>query len=536
MARTEPKKGDQFNEWEILEDSNIGRGGNGSVYKVGNKRGEIAVIKFLHVFENNKQKQAQRYGRFRNEIAVLNQIKDVEGVLPIKDFSLPKDLSKGSAWYVMPLAIPLKEHILGKSPKEKLIIILEVAKILAQLHEREISHRDIKPDNILILGDRLYLADFGLADFPDAEDLTQQGESVGPRWTIAPEMQRDSTNAEGRPADVYSLAKTLWVLIKNDDKCFEGQYESDGIIGIKSFEVNEDSEEFVRKNNRAYLDLLHDLLKQSTNNEPLKRPKISDFISKLSRYISIRDSFALYNSLEWDNLIHKIFPLSLPVRAIWEDSNSIVDILDVIGEKTGLCHVMLPSLGGFHMTRVVPGKENLTAEFVHDERYSYVVKPKRLTFFAPNKNVAWSYFLLETGELNPSGLENDMGKAELVEIPSGEYVNRVHWDSGEYLGNELPENSRLIIRYTRGSFLIVHTRSVYNGIHSGYSAIHEKLGYEEFYEFMRGCSTEMEKMLNQPDILERLEQDTDGLTQDEREDNIRERFGRYFDNKYARYL
>jgi hypothetical protein len=56
------------------------------------------------------------------------------------------------------------------------------------------------------------LGDFGLVDYPGKPEITDRMEILGPRFYIAPEMLIDAEDVDGGPADVYSLAKTLWVL------------------------------------------------------------------------------------------------------------------------------------------------------------------------------------------------------------------------------------------------------------------------------------------------------------------------------------
>src|SRR5699024_5316238 len=103
--------------------------------------------------------------------------------------------------------------------------------------------------------------DFGLVDYPDKEDLTATRESVGPRNTIAPEMKNDAKNSDGKKADVYSLAKTLWMLLTKSPYGFEGTYdESSKIMGLNKFYPNQ------------HLVELNALLYDSTREEPDLRP------------------------------------------------------------------------------------------------------------------------------------------------------------------------------------------------------------------------------------------------------------------------
>jgi serine/threonine protein kinase len=87
-----------------------------------------------------------------------------------------------------------------------------VAETLASLATRGVFHRDIKPENLFRLDGGSVIGDWGLADFPNKEDVTVTYQKLGPLYYIAPEMLLDAKSASPGPADVFSLAKTLWVL------------------------------------------------------------------------------------------------------------------------------------------------------------------------------------------------------------------------------------------------------------------------------------------------------------------------------------
>ena len=91
----------------------------------------------------------------------------------------------------MPLAKPLKSTF-GRDKNRVVSAVVDLGETLCQLHDRGVSHRDIKPDNLLFWENRARLSDFGIADSPDKPDLTGVGQMLGPYWTIAPEMKRVS--------------------------------------------------------------------------------------------------------------------------------------------------------------------------------------------------------------------------------------------------------------------------------------------------------------------------------------------------------
>ena len=160
----------------------------------------------------------------------------------------------------MPLATPLIKCMNGKTPEQIVDVIISVSNILIELHSRDISHRDIKPANILVKDDIIFLCDFGLVEYPTKADITPSRKDVGPHWTIAPEMKRNPSLADGKSADVYSLAKTLWILLTKQEKGFEGQYSVESGIDLRKFIPS------------IYDTPLDNLLHKSTDHEPSNRP------------------------------------------------------------------------------------------------------------------------------------------------------------------------------------------------------------------------------------------------------------------------
>lgn len=203
------KTGDRVGAWTLLH--RIGIGGNGEVWQAERARDDRFALKRLRT----DRKARDRMARFRREISFLLEHRDYPGVLPLIDYDFPEALD-ASAWYVMPLAAPMRDA-LGGDPAPALVVkaIGAVANTLVRLVDEGVAHHDIKPSNLYHNDDEWLLGDFGLVTYPDIEPITKHGRRLGPIDFMAPEMRDSADEADPHAADVYSLAKTLWVLILN---------------------------------------------------------------------------------------------------------------------------------------------------------------------------------------------------------------------------------------------------------------------------------------------------------------------------------
>lgn len=453
-----------FGNWKLIKE--LAHGGNSVVWTVENQlTTEQHVIKLLKKEHDTARK------RFLDEIKIVTENQDNGGVMRILDQANSDDQD---LWYVMPKMQTLNKYLADKPSIVKVNAVLEIAKVLSELHKKGVSHRDIKPQN-LFYQDRFIVGDFGLVDYPDKEEgLTLVGSALGPRWSIAPEMRNNPENASGISADVYSLSKTLWILLTGREKGFEGQYSPTGSIGLGNHVPD------------IYLNVLEDLLVACTENNPEQRPDIDKFIEVLSEWNNIQADFLKKNDLDWKTIQYKLFPMNMPAYAEWTELETICNILNIIGGIEALNHMFFSNGGGMDLKGAKLSRETGFLEL--DFGLAYVVKPKKLSFCSFGDNFEWNYFYLELDKVEHI-YDSYSGSEQLIELESGayrpyDYIESYYekYDDGE---NYAPKNYRSVVRVSGLRLVAFKKTSSYNLTSYTYDGRHGKMGPINFRAYIK---------------------------------------------------
>lgn len=184
----------------------IGRGGMGQVYRARHTGldKDVAVKVLPRELANNEALRA----RFMNEARLAGQLEhpNITPVYAVEE-------SNGLPYIVMQLidGVPVSRLVSrqGVDPLLAVKIAGQAARGLAYAHKRNLVHRDIKPDNLLILSNgRVKISDFGVAAAMGSE--ASSGHSGSPPY-MSPEQCRGE-KVDGR-SDIYSLGVTLYLLL-----------------------------------------------------------------------------------------------------------------------------------------------------------------------------------------------------------------------------------------------------------------------------------------------------------------------------------
>ena len=193
--------------YEILE--LIGSGGMANVYKARCHRlNRLVAIKIL---KSDLAENADFRRRFHDESQAVAQLSHAN-IVSVYDVSTNSD----TEYIVMELidGITLKQYMERRGRmdwRESLHFITQIMRGLSHAHSRGIIHRDIKPQNIMVLRDgSVKVADFGIACLANAgQTLTQ--EALGSVHYISPEQARgDRIDAR---SDIYSAGVVLYEML-----------------------------------------------------------------------------------------------------------------------------------------------------------------------------------------------------------------------------------------------------------------------------------------------------------------------------------
>ncbi|MFN0159240.1 MAG: protein kinase domain-containing protein [Bacteroidota bacterium] len=226
--------GSTISHYKILD--KLGEGGMGVVYKAQDLTLDRPVaIKLLTSHLSNTAENKARFMQEAKSAAALNH-RHILGVYEIDDHN-------GSMFLVMEYVDgkTLKKHIADLQSGSGLPVdqavnwIIQIAEGLDAAHQKQIVHRDIKSENIMIdRNGQLKIMDFGLAKLKSSAGLTKTGTSLGTLSYMSPEQ------AQGVPADhrsdLWSLGVVFFEML-TADLPFKAEHEA----ALLYLVVNEES-------------------------------------------------------------------------------------------------------------------------------------------------------------------------------------------------------------------------------------------------------------------------------------------------------
>ncbi|WP_031228673.1 serine/threonine-protein kinase [Streptomyces niveus] len=202
MDELRPQDPARIGMWQIL--ARLGAGGMGQVYLGRSPGGRLVAVK---VIRDEISDHPESLGRFRREAAAMEAVRSpytaqlIEASLDASPYWLATEYVPGPT---------LREAVRASGPfpaESALRLFAALAEGLATVHRHGVTHRDLKPQNVILAPQGPQLIDFGIARGMDWTALTQTGMAPGTPGYAAPEvlLRNEVTPA----ADIFALGATI---------------------------------------------------------------------------------------------------------------------------------------------------------------------------------------------------------------------------------------------------------------------------------------------------------------------------------------
>lgn len=242
----------------------IGVGGMAHVYKAyDNIDNRIVAVKILKEEYLQNEEFTRRFKNESKAIAILSH----PNIVKVYDVSFGDRMQYIVMEYID--GITLKEYIEGQAEfkwKEAVHFTVQILRALQHAHDKGIVHRDIKPQNIMLLPDgTIKVADFGIARFSrqDIRTTRSSDKAIGSVHYISPEQARGEITDE--KADIYSVGVMLYEMLTG-----KLPFEADSAVSVAIMQMQSEAQP-PRQINAAIPEGLEDITIKAMQKDTSKR-------------------------------------------------------------------------------------------------------------------------------------------------------------------------------------------------------------------------------------------------------------------------
>ncbi|HEU5253927.1 MAG TPA: protein kinase [Solirubrobacterales bacterium] len=281
-------------------EAKLGSGGMSTVYLARDTTLDRPVaVKVMH---REMSEQADQLERFRQEARAVAKLSHPNVVAVIdagEDGGHPYIVFE----YVEGETLKQRINRVGAlDPQEALAYAIEVARGLTVAHNRNMVHRDIKPQNVLIDSEgRAKLTDFGISRQLEQDGMTATGRVLGTTDYVAPEQ------AMGHPvdqrSDIYSLGVVLYEMLVG-----QVPFHADSQVGVAMKHVNQELPD-VQQRRPELSAAAAMVVERATAKDPDRRyQQVGDLIDDLSTALEVEAARAGSTTGEATSVLEAVPP------------------------------------------------------------------------------------------------------------------------------------------------------------------------------------------------------------------------------------
>jgi serine/threonine-protein kinase len=292
-------------------EAKLGSGGMSTVYLANDGTLDRAVaVKVMHREMSEQPDQLERFRQEARAVAKLSHPNVVAVIDAGEDGGHPYIVFE----YVEGETLKQRIARLGAlDTQEALAYAIEIARGLTVAHARNMVHRDIKPQNVLIDAEgRAKLTDFGISRQLEQDGMTATGRVLGTTDYVAPEQ------AMGHPvdprSDIYSLGVVLYEMLIG-----QVPFHADSQVGVAMKHVNEELPDVQQR--RPEISAASALVvERATTKDPAERyQEVGEMIDDLSTALEVEAARAGSTTGEATSVLEAVPPpkRKLPDRGRW---------------------------------------------------------------------------------------------------------------------------------------------------------------------------------------------------------------------------
>ncbi len=297
----------------------IGVGGMAIVYKAYDIIDDRIVA--VKVLKDEYLANEEFRRRFKNEskaIAVLSH----PNIVRVFDVSYGDKLQYIVMEYVE--GITLKEYIEQQeviNQKEAVYFVMQILRALQHAHDKGVVHRDIKPQNIMLLENgTIRVTDFGIARFSRSETRTLSDSTIGSVHYISPEQARGDVTDDR--ADLYSVGVMFYEMLTG-----KLPFVADSSVSVAIMQLQNDPEPPTNINSDIPVGLEQIIMRAMKKNVNERYQSAAEMILDLEEFKrnpSIRFNYSFFVDTEPTKSIKKAPVSKAPVKIEDEDEEEVV--------------------------------------------------------------------------------------------------------------------------------------------------------------------------------------------------------------------